>query len=153
MSTVAREKGAKFCPLHPKKKLVFLCEQCNILICNKCVHKEHLGHPGEAVEEVAEKKFGQLDDFIPKTEEITIPKVKHNVQQVESHVITCTRKNELEDGIEKAYQHEKYLIELVKRNTHKTVDELKCEIQTINEQLSQFQSESDKFVEDFKKMQ
>lgn len=56
------------------------------------------------------------------------------------------RENEFEAGIARAYQHEKYLIELVKKKTSKTVGELKCEIQTINQQSYQFKSESEKYM-------
>ena len=147
MSAISREKGALFCPVHPKKKLSFLCKQCNILICNKCIIKEHLGHPVEEIEDVAEKTYRKIDDFITKSEEI-LPKAKLNIKQVEAQVIA--RVQELEAGIEKAYQHEKYLIELVKENTHKTVSELKGEIQTINQQLSQFKSESDTYLDNLK---
>ena len=149
MSSISREKGAIFCPVHPKKKLLFLCKQCNILICNKCILNEHLGHPGDEVEEVAENKFGKLDDFITKTEEITIPQTKQTVKLVEAQV--SAREKELEAEIEEAYRHEKHLIELVKNNTHKTVGELKSEIQTINQQLSQYKSESDRYLEDLKR--
>ena len=148
MSTISREKGAIFCPVHPKKKMSFLCKQCNVLICNKCIIKEHFGHPVEEIEDIAEKTFGKIDDFITKTEEITIPRTKQIIQQVEAQV--HARENELEDAIEIAYKHEKYLIELVKKNRHKTVSELKGEIQTINQQLSQFKSESDTYLVDLK---
>ena len=145
MSTISREKGAIFCPVHPKKKLVFLCKQCNILICNKCIVKEHSGHP---VEEVAEVTFRKLDELITKTKGTAIPEAKKNCEQVEAHV--SARGKELEAGIEKAYQHEKYLIELVRKNTKKTVGELKDELQTINQQLYQFKSESETYLDDLK---
>ena len=86
MSTVSREKGAIFCPIHPKKKLAFLCKQCNILICNTCAAKEHSGHPVEEVEEVVEKKFRKLDEFICDTEGTTIPRAKKDFKQVEAQV-------------------------------------------------------------------
>ena len=144
MSTISREKGAIFCPIHPKKRLSFLCESCNILICNTCIIKEHFGHPVAEVEVVAEKTFRKIDDFITKVEKTTIPKAKENNKQIEAQV--SAREIELEAGIEKAYQHEKYLIGLVKNNTHKTVNELKGEIKTIKQQLSQFKSESDTYL-------
>ena len=148
MSTVSREKGEIFCLEHLKKKLVFLCKQCNILICNTCIVKEHSGHSVEEVAEVVEKKFGKLDDFITKIEEKTIPKVETIVKQVEAQ--TSARKKELEAGIEKAYQHEKSLIEILRENTKKTVDELKGELQTVDQQFHRFKSESDKYLEDIK---
>ena len=93
---------------------------------------------------------------IPKTwwiyhkdwEGTTIPKAKNNVAQVEAQA--SIRVKELEDGIEKAYQHEKYLIELLRKTTKETVGELKSELQTINQHLYQFKSESDTYVEDLK---
>ena len=148
MSTVSREKGAIFCTIHPKKKLVFLCKQCNILICNTCITKEHSSHPVEEVEVVAEKKFRKLDEFITKAEQSTLPKAKKTVEQVEAQI--STRKKVLEDGIERAHQHETYLIELVRKNTKTTVSELKGELQTINQRLHQFKSESETYLDDLK---
>ena len=148
MSTVSREKGATFCPIHSKKKLVFLCKQCDILICNKCMVKEHSGHPVEEVEEVAEQKFIKLDEFITKTEDTTIPRAQRNVEQVEAQV--STRVKELEAEIEKAYQHEELLIELVGNNRKIVVDQLKGDIKTINHQLYQFKSESDTYLNGLK---
>ena len=97
------------------------------MICNKCIFKEHLGHLGEEVEEVVEKKFQKLDEFITKTEGKAIPKVKKNFEQVEGQF--SARRRDLEAEIEKAYQHEEYLIELVRKNAKETVAVLKSELQ------------------------
>ena len=148
MSAISREKGDIFCPIHSKKKLVFLCKQCDILICNKCMVNEHSGHPVKEVEEVAEKKFRKIDKLIGKIEGTIIPSTKTNAEEVEAQA--NTRVKELEDGIEKAYQQEKYLIELVRKITKETVGELKVELRTLNQDLFQFKSESDTHLDDLK---
>ena len=148
MSIVDREKGTLFCPVHPNKRLAFLCHQCNILICNKCIFKEHIGHPGEEVEEVVEKKFGKLDDFIIEAERKTLPTAEHIFQQVEAQV--NAKEKILKTGIRDAYRHERYLTKLVKKNTKDTIGNLKHELQTLNQQFTEFKSKSETFSREVK---
>ena len=140
MAEVLRNKGSLFCVQHPKNKLIVFCDQCNILICSKCMLGKHSGHQGTEIEDIAEDKFKNIDDFITKTESQTIPDLKQNFCQVEAQVNASVKV--LQSGVEEAYEREKHLIELVKNNTKETITQLKSEIKSINQQFSQFKTDS-----------
>ena len=101
---------------------------------------EHSGHRGTDIENIAEEKLRNIDDFITKTKGQRIPDLKQNIYQVEAQVTASVKV--LQKGVEEAYEREKHLIELVKKNTTKTVTELKYEIQNINQQFSEFKTDS-----------
>ena len=108
MSSVFRTKGQIYCPLHLKEKVVFLCQNCKILICKilicqTCVQNEHLGHPGREIRGVAEEKYRHIDDFITKVEGTTIPKIGQNFTDAELNA--RTKEEELKSEINKAYEH------------------------------------------------
>ena len=144
MAEILRDKGSIFCVTHPKTKLVVLCNKCNILMCHKCMLDKHFGHLGTDIEDIVQTKYRNIDDFIINTEATTIPDLKQNFQQVEDQVKSSL--TVLQAGVDEVYEHEKYLIELVKKNTKETVTQLKSEIQNINQQFSQFKTDSDNLL-------
>ena len=144
MAQILRYKGSIFCVHHPKKKLIVRCDKCKILMCSHCMLGEHLGHQGTDIENIAEDKLRNIDDFITKTKGQRIPDLKQNIYQVEAHINDSVKV--LQKGIAEAYEREKHLIELVKKNTTKIVTELKCEIQNINQQFSEFKTDSNNLL-------
>ena len=76
--TLEQRKREVKCALHPADTLCFVCVDCQVAICNKCLLKEHLRHAvRDLAEELAERKreLGGCQSRLNKA-----------VEQLESHL-------------------------------------------------------------------
>ena len=84
-----RKKKVK-CLVHKAETLRFLCVDCQIAVCNKCITTEHSGHRAkDLAKELAERKM-KLDKCQPR--------LKETEKQLQSHLNRLkTSKNSMDD--------------------------------------------------------
>ncbi|XP_021356997.1 uncharacterized protein LOC110452671 [Mizuhopecten yessoensis] len=85
-----RIKGHTKCPYHKDNEVVLLCQDCGILICITCsitAHKRHIDSFCE-ISKISNKQRNTLLDFMNKTENIEIPKLKNEIQSAWNTIST-----------------------------------------------------------------
>ena len=77
-----RQKGNKFCHLHPDKEITSCCKTCAILVCPDCINsKDHDGHQTRYVSdrEILDPPCTKLAQQINKIEQVLLPAVEKEV--------------------------------------------------------------------------
>ncbi|XP_060074880.1 uncharacterized protein LOC132554573 [Ylistrum balloti] len=84
---VVRAKGHDKCPSHRDNQVVFLCQDCNILICPSCSITTHKAHFDSFIEisKTTQQNKNRIRDFINSTENLDIPKLKEEIKTAKEH--------------------------------------------------------------------
>ncbi|XP_021355176.1 uncharacterized protein LOC110451466 [Mizuhopecten yessoensis] len=85
-----RQKGSTKCPNHRMKDVVYVCQDCKILMCTTCCIKSvHKTHNLEELSVVAQEKKTVMLDFVNLSEKNTLPHLKDDLISKE-HLMTET---------------------------------------------------------------
>ena len=92
-SSNVREKGNKLCvPFHPKEECTFLCEDCDIPVCDVCISTDHKRHSVISLKIAVEGKYNFIQDFDNNVRSEKIPRIKTEVKSAECSVQEMKRK-------------------------------------------------------------
>ena len=82
-----RKKGVKFCPNHPKKELIFACDDCaDTPVCSLCISTEYKGHTVTDLDLLAPTKYNFIQDLNNEIHTDTIPSIENNIRGAEGSV-------------------------------------------------------------------
>ncbi|XP_060069428.1 tripartite motif-containing protein 2-like [Ylistrum balloti] len=89
-----RAKGHDKCPSHKKNQVVFLCQDCDLLICTTCSIKTHKTHNNSFVEisETTQQNKNKVRDFVCENENKRIPKLHVEKKSAEERLSTLKSK-------------------------------------------------------------
>ncbi|XP_033729908.1 uncharacterized protein LOC117319179 [Pecten maximus] len=76
-----RPKGQQKCEVHKQNDVVFLCQECKMLICTKCsitLHKQHIDSFLE-ISDIKTRHNLILQDFFNETENVNFPKLNQEI--------------------------------------------------------------------------
>ncbi|XP_033751299.1 uncharacterized protein DDB_G0279899-like [Pecten maximus] len=104
-----RSKGNSKCSIHKEKDVVFVCQECENLICTTCClsenHKNHIDSLRE-LSEIKTEKTNTIVDFVNDTEKVNIPKLNQEIISSRTKMSTYKthyenlRKNIIENNIQ-----------------------------------------------------
>ncbi|XP_033759624.1 uncharacterized protein LOC117341873 [Pecten maximus] len=86
-----RPKGQVKCDVHKQNEVVFLCQDCKMLICTKCsitLHKEHINSFLE-ISDIKTRHNQILQDFVNETENVNIPKLNQEIISSRTKMTSC----------------------------------------------------------------
>ncbi|XP_033755896.1 uncharacterized protein LOC117338643 [Pecten maximus] len=89
-----RIKGTSTCPTHKDNDVVFLCQDCKMLICTTCSITSHKSHIDSFLELSRIKTQHQniLQDFVNDTDNVKIPKLNQEISSTRTELSQCKPK-------------------------------------------------------------
>ncbi|XP_060066911.1 tripartite motif-containing protein 2-like [Ylistrum balloti] len=89
-----RAKGHDKCPSHRKNQVVFLCQDCDTLICATCsitTHRNHFSSFAE-ISETTQQYKNRLQEFVNENEDKRIPKLNVETKSTKERLSTLKSK-------------------------------------------------------------
>ncbi|XP_033760533.1 uncharacterized protein LOC117342476 [Pecten maximus] len=86
-----RPKGQLKCEVHKQNDVIFLCQDCKMLICSKCsitLHKHHIDSFLE-ISDIKTRHNQILQDFVNETENVNIPKLNQEIISSRTKKSSC----------------------------------------------------------------
>ncbi|XP_033730563.1 uncharacterized protein LOC117319974 [Pecten maximus] len=86
-----RPKGQLKCEVHKQNDIIFLCQDCKMLICSKCsitLHKHHIDSFLE-ISDIKTRHNQILQDFVNETENVNIPKLNQEIISSRTKLTSC----------------------------------------------------------------
>ncbi|XP_033748916.1 uncharacterized protein LOC117333625 isoform X2 [Pecten maximus] len=86
-----RPKGQLKCEVHKQNDIIFLCQDCKMLICSKCsitLHKHHIDSFLE-ISDIKTQHNQILQDFVNETENVNIPKLNQEIISSRTKLTSC----------------------------------------------------------------
>ena len=111
MAAHDRPLGHKFCLDHLKEELTFICKTCGMLICNKCLASGHKKHDFDTIDDYADLKHRELQDFKHIAANTTIPRIENEAESADNEydaVVQLIQRN-----IKISRDHVEYLRDLI----------------------------------------
>ena len=97
MSVCERQRGDNTCPHHPRNKISFKCDGCEILVCKECVaSREHKGHTFTDLKEAFKKSKENLQTHVWKLENKLLCKLSEAIQSTDQEILKKDQTNKTE---------------------------------------------------------
>ncbi|XP_069103224.1 uncharacterized protein [Argopecten irradians] len=148
-----RMKGETTCLHHKGRKLELYCEQCNELVCLKCVSANHKGHIFCELSEITSQKKLEIRNFIDSTEENELVQIRNSIDsavslledndkifdRISDQLMTQTEK--LKQDLDMLTADTLTLYQNTKEDNTKLIQQYKHELELYEHQLTQMMQE------------
>ncbi|XP_069103003.1 uncharacterized protein [Argopecten irradians] len=144
-----RTKGQTTCHHHKGRQLEFFCEQCQDLVCPKCISSIHKGHHMCELSELTPQKKQDIKTFIDRTEKNDLVQIAKNITSTDtllkdndrmfeelSHQLKM-QTEKLKQDLDKHTAETLSLYQKMKNDNTKLIHKYKQDIEMYNRQLKQ----------------
>lgn len=121
--TTASSVDAKKCKVHPDEDLLFFCEKEKCLICRDCIVHEHSKHIFVPVSIAAQSYRDDLKKLSAK--------IQVDISQLQK------QRDELDKSVVVVRQNKMYVVEQIKSDTHRVIEEIKDAAQYLIKQVEE----------------